>query len=818
MNAKLQPADLAAETQHTDLAVEGMTCGACATRLEKALGRAAGVTDASVNFALERAAVQFAPDEISVAGIAEVIGKAGFSVGRETFSLPVSGMTCSACSTRVEKALRQVPGVVEANVNLALERADITTIAGGVELDALAAAVTKAGYQLNVAAASADHARAQEQQEADAQAKLARESRLLLLSITLTTPLIVQMVAMWAGLSFHLPPYAEWLLATPVQFVIGARFYRAAWNAIRAGAGNMDVLVVMGTTAAYGYSCYLLTTLGNAAQGQLYFEASSVIITLVLLGKYMEARAKRGTTAAIRQLMDLRPEVARVRQANGDEVEVPVAEVRTGDRVLVRPGERIPVDGEVVAGQSEIDESLITGESLPVNKTAGDAVTGGAINGTGLLEIAATTVGEDSTLTRIVRLVENAQAGKAPVQRLVDKISSVFVPTVIGIAALTFLGWYFSGGGFETSLIAAVSVLVIACPCALGLATPTAIMTGTGAAARAGILIKDVESLERAHRLNAVIFDKTGTLTEGRPKVVALHTLRGEEAEMVRLAASTQQGSEHPLAGALLELASERGIALSAVADFQSYTGRGITGKVEGRQILIGNERLLEENGLDPTAELNRARDWEAQARTVIWIADDQGLLGIAAIADPLKWQARPAVAQLRGLGIRTLMLSGDAPLVAEAVGREAGLDDARGGVRPDAKAEVVESLAADGYAVGMIGDGINDAPALAAADVGIAMGTGTDIAMETAGVTLMRPDPRLVGGAISASRATFRKIKQNLFWAFIYNVIGIPLAAAGMLSPAIAGAAMAMSSVSVVTNSLLLRRWTPRLDTDQEK
>ncbi|UCG73405.1 MAG: copper-translocating P-type ATPase [Chromatiales bacterium] len=813
MSAKLQPDTAAAELEHTELAVEGMTCGACATRLEKALGRAVGVAGASVNFALERATVDFEPGQTSLTTIADVIGKAGFAVGREEYSLPVTGMTCSACSTRVEKALRKVPGVIEANVNLALERADITTVAGGVSLDSLASAVEKAGYELGVAAAAQDQVTAQEKQDAEAEARLATEKRWLILSILLTTPLVGQMVAKYLGSDFHLMPFFEVLLATPVQFVIGARFYRAAWNAVRAGAGNMDVLVVMGTTAAYCYSWYLIGTLGVAAEGQLYFEASAVIITLVLLGKYMEARAKRGTTAAIRQLMDLRPEVARVRRADGSEVELPITEVRSGATVIIRPGERIPVDGAVVAGQSDIDESLITGESLPVEKTAGDTVTGGAINGTGLLEIEATTVGEDSTLSRIIRLVESAQAGKAPVQRLVDRISSIFVPTVIVIAALTFTGWFFVDGSFENSLIAAVSVLVIACPCALGLATPTAIMTGTGAAARAGILIKDVESLERAHRLNAVIFDKTGTLTEGRPKVVALHTLRGDEAELIRLAASAQKGSEHPLAGALLELASERGIALGGVADFQSYTGRGIAGSVDDRRILIGNERLLAEHELDPSAELERARGWEAEAKTVIWIADDDGLLGIAAIADPLKPQARPAVENLRALGIRTLMLSGDAPLVAEAVGREAGLDDARGGVRPDAKAEVVESLAAEGYAVGMIGDGINDAPALAAADVGIAMGTGTDIAMETAGVTLMRPDPRLVGGAISASRATFRKIKQNLFWAFIYNVIGIPLAAAGMLSPAIAGAAMAMSSVSVVSNSLLLRRWAPRLN-----
>jgi Cu+-exporting ATPase len=799
------------------VSIEGMTCSACATRLEKALRRVAGVSDANVNFALERADVSFDPAQIDAAGVADVVSKAGFSVGQETFSFPIEGMTCSACSTRVEKALNRLPGVVEANVNLALERADVRGASGLVTLEGLASAVERAGYTARIVSASEEQARADEAHRERAQAQLSRDLRILLASIALTTPLVGQMVAQFLGFEFHLMPFMEVVLATPVQFVIGARFYRAAYKALRARSGNMDVLVVMGTTAAYGYSWYLLGTLGPEAEGQLYFEASAVIITLVLLGKFMGARAKRGTTAAIRQLMDLRPQTARVRQTDGSEAELPIAEVRSGDVVIIRPGERVPVDGMVKAGQSELDEALITGESLPVTKEAGDRVTGGAINGTGLLEVKATTVGEDSTLAKIIRLVENAQAGKAPVQRLVDRISEIFVPTVVGIASITFLAWLLSTGDFEAALIAAVSVLVIACPCALGLATPTAIMTGTGAAARSGILIKDVESLERAHRLNAIIFDKTGTLTEGRPTVMAMHAIRGSEDEMLRLCASVQQGSEHPLGRALLALASERGLDLPPVQNFQSYTGRGVVGTVQGREIVIGNEALLAERGLDPSGETARAREWESQAKTVVWAADPDGLLGIIAIADPLRAEARDAVASLKEMGIKTLMLSGDAELVAEEIGRQAGVDQARGSVRPDEKARAVEELVGDGFTVGMIGDGINDAPALAAADVGIAMGTGTDIAMETAGVTLMRADPRLVSAAISASRATFRKIKQNLFWAFIYNLIGIPLAAMGLLSPAIAGAAMAMSSVSVVSNSLLLRRWRPKFQ-DQSK
>ncbi len=818
MSSVIDTADqAAAPSAHADLPIEGMTCGACATRLEKALRRAPGIHDAAVNFALERAAVDFAQDETSATAIADVVANAGFSVGQETYSFPIDGMTCSACATRVEKALGRVPGVTEANINLALERADVKVIAGTATLDDLATAVENAGYQARIASASEEQARVDAEHAQRDQALLRREKWLLLASAALSLPLVAQMIThfqMLSGLQgpmFHLPPWLELALATPVQFVIGARFYKGAWNALKNRSGNMDVLVAMGTSAAFGYSVYLLASLGNAATGRLYFEASAVIITLVLLGKYMESRAKRGTTAAIRQLMDLRPQTARVRGADNSEVEVPIAEVKSGDIVVVRPGERVPVDGIVAGGKSELDEALITGESLPVEKDLGDTVTGGAINGTGLLEVRATDVGEDSTLARIIRLVENAQAGKAPVQRLVDRISEIFVPTVVVIASITFALWYFSGGSFEQALVAAVSVLVIACPCALGLATPTAIMTGTGAAARSGILIKDIESLERAHKLSAIIFDKTGTLTEGKPKVVDLQVLRGDETELIRLAASIQQGSEHPLAKSLLELAAERELSLYPVTDFQSYTGRGVAGTANGHAVIIGNEQLLAERQLDPSAERQQARAWEATGKTVVWVADGDGLLGMVAIADPLRAESQEAIETLRKLNIKTLMLSGDAPLVAAEIGRQAGMDEARGGVKPDEKAQAVASLAQAGHSVGMIGDGINDAPALAAADVGIAMGSGTDVAMETAGITLMRVDPRLVGAAVDASRATFRKIKQNLFWAFIYNVIGIPLAAAGLLSPAMAGAAMAMSSVSVVTNSLLLRGWQPK-------
>jgi len=793
--------------RHLLTPITGMTCSACATRLEKALLRTPGIKSAVVNFATEQADVSYDGDNLDAAGIAGAIARAGYGVDESTFSFDVGGMTCSACANRIEKALRRLPGILEANVNVALERADVRAIAGQVDQHMLEAAIEKAGYTTHFASNAVDD---DEQHRAREARSLRLDLYALIAAVLLTTPLVTQMAAMTVGFNFHLGPWLELLLATPVQFVIGARFYVGAWKAIKGGSGNMDVLVAMGTSTAYLYSLYLLLSLGDQAAGNLYFEASAVIITLVLLGKYMEARAKRGTTAAIRQLMDLRPKTARVLR-DGQEVELPIAQLRKGDVVVVRPGESIPVDGEVAEGHSEVDESLITGESIPVDKQPGDKVTGGAINGTGLMQITATAVGADSTLARIIRLVENAQSGKAPIQRLVDRISEVFVPAVLVIAAGTFLGWYFAAGDLESALIAAVSVMVIACPCALGLATPTAIMTGTGAAARSGILIKDVAALEQAHAINAIVFDKTGTLTIGHPTVVATHTCNGNEAELLATLASLQQGSEHPLAKAVLARAAERGLALQPVTDFRSHTGAGIAGKVQGSAVLSGNVQFMRDKGIDTTTESSLAAKWESEGKTVIWIARENTLLGIMAIADPLRPESAAAVAELKRMGIRTLLLSGDAVLAVEEIGRQVGIDEARGGVKPADKSSEVQALRAEGLHVGMIGDGINDAPALAAADVGIAMGSGTDVAMETAAITLMRADVSLVPAAISVSRATWRKIKQNLFWAFVYNVVGIPIAAAGYLSPTLAGAAMAFSSVSVVTNSLLLRSWKPK-------
>jgi Cu+-exporting ATPase len=634
----------------------------------------------------------------------------------------------------------------------------------------------------------------------------------------LSLPLVLPMVGALWGAHLMLPAWLQWALATPVQFGFGARFYRAGWKALRAGAGNMDLLVALGTSAAYGLSLYEWLRPGASAMPHLYFEAAAVVITLVMLGKWLEARAKRRTTDAISALQALRPDTARV-QRDGVDVDLPLAQVRVGDVVVVRPGERIPVDGVVLEGASDVDESLITGESLPVPRQAGDAVTGGAVNGAGRLLLRTRAVGAESTLARIVRLVASAQAKKAPIQRLVDQVSAVFVPVVLVCALLTLLGWGLLAGQWQQGLLNAVAVLVIACPCALGLATPTAIMAGTGTAARRGILIQDAQALELAHRIGVVAFDKTGTLTEGKPRLVALQAVDGDEATLLRLAAALQAGSEHPLAHAVLQAAAERGVAVPAASAVRAVAGLGLAGDVEGQPLLLGSSRWMDSLGVDRGALAAAAQALQDQGRTVSWLLRGQGadarLLGLLAFGDTLKPGAAAAVQRLHALGLRTVLVSGDNRGSAQAVAQALGMADVRAEVLPADKAAVVASLREQpggGRAVvAMVGDGINDAPALAAADVGIAMandgGGGTDVAMQAAGITLMRGDPALVAEAIALSRRTTAKIRQNLFWAFGYNVVGIPLAALGLLDPMIAGAAMAFSSVSVVGNALLLTR-----------
>ena len=781
-----------------NLDIEGMTCSACVTRLEKALTRADGVLEANVNLAMERAAVEIDAAKTGAHDLADVVARTGFDVRTEERTYPIEGMTCSACSARVEKVLLREPGVVAADVNLALEQVTLTTLTSGVSEASLVERLDRAGYGLIVGESEDDDIAADRARVQREEAELGREFRLVLISALMTIPLIISMALQIFGLNeYHLMPAGEVMLATPIQFVIGAKFYRAALNALRGGSANMDVLVVMGTTAAYIYSWYLLWMMGGAADGELYFETSAVIITLVLLGKYLESRAKRATTQSIRQLIALRPARAAVRRADAI-VDVPVRDVRSGDVVIVRPGERIPVDGEVIHGTADVDESLLTGESQAVVRRAGDAVTGASICVDGFLEVRATTVGRDSRLARIIRLVEDAQTGKAAVQRLVDRISAVFVPVVAVLALGTFAAWLLITGSFESAFVAAVSVLVIACPCALGLATPTAVMTGTGAAARAGILIKDIDTLERAHRLETIVFDKTGTLTEGRPKVSAVRALTDNgsmgDDEVLRLAASAQQGSEHPIAKAIRQAAHERGLTLHRLDGFENFVGAGVAATVQGRRIRVGNERLVD---AAPASA----------AGTTVWVADDRALLGEIEVEDALRPEAGEAIKSLKAAGVRPVVLSGDNAASVEKVASSLGIEETAARVLPEDKVSAVEKLRTGG-GVAMIGDGVNDAPALAAADVSIAMGSGTDVAMETAGITLMRNDLRLVPACIDASRATFRKIKQNLFWAFVYNVVGIPVAMLGLLSPTIAGAAMAFSSVCVVANALLLRKW----------
>lgn len=784
-----------------DLPIAGMTCASCAGRVERALSKVVGASAVSVNLATEQARVQ-APSD-SLPALMEAVQQAGYSVPQQTLELSIDGMTCASCVGRVERALAKVPGVKSVSVNLANERAHLELL-GHVDPQTLIGAVTKAGYSASVW--EVEHPQTDNQQQ-----RLHRERWALIMAIALALPLVLPMLLQPFGVHWMLPAWVQFALATPVQFIFGARFYVAAWKAVRAGAGNMDLLVALGTSAGYGLSLYEWATAAGRMP-HLYFEASAVVIALVLLGKYLESRAKRQTASAIRALEALRPERA-IQVIDGREQDVAISALRLNDMVLVKPGERFPVDGEVVEGQSHADEALISGESLPVPKQPGDKVTGGAINGEGRLLVRTQALGAETVLARIIRLVEDAQAAKAPIQKLVDKVSQVFVPTVLLIALATLIGWWLYGAPMETALINAVAVLVIACPCALGLATPTAIMAGTGVAARYGILIKDAEALERAHEVSAVVFDKTGTLTSGTPRIAHLSAIEGDEAALLQMAGALQRGSEHPLAKAVLDTCTERGLSVADVSDSQSLTGRGIAGTLDGRRLALGNRRMLEESGLNAGPLADSATAWETEGRTLSWLIEQSPkprVLGLFAFGDTLKPGALQAVQQLNARHISSHLLTGDNRGSAKVVAQALGITDVHAEVLPADKAATVATLKKTGV-VAMVGDGINDAPALAAADIGIAMGGGTDVAMHAAGITLMRGDPRLVPAALEISRKTYAKIRQNLFWAFVYNLIGIPLAAFGFLNPVLAGAAMALSSVSVVSNALLLKTWKPK-------
>ncbi|MDC8771818.1 heavy metal translocating P-type ATPase [Paucibacter sp. hw8] len=792
--------------QSLTIPIAGMTCASCVKRVEKALLRVPGVSSAEVNLATETASVSGSA-EITLPLLRAAVEAAGYSLPEQSLSLQISGMTCASCVGRVERALLKQPGVLSAEVNLATEAASVRMLST-VEPQALIAAIAKAGYEARLVDA--------ESAASPPKPSWQHSGWPVLIAALLSAPLVLPMAGMLLGQHWMLNGYWQLALTVPVQFWLGARFYKAGWAALRAGSGNMDLLVALGTSAAFALSVYELWLRGPQSM-QLYFESAAVVITLVLLGKWLEARAKRQTTEAIRALKKLQPDTARVRR-DGEDIELPLGQLRLGDEVVVRPGERIPVDGEVLEGASHVDESLITGESLAVAKAVHDKVVGGAVNGEGLLLLRVSALGAESTLSRIVRMVESAQAKKAPIQRLVDQVSAVFVPVVIGLALLTLLGWGLLQGNWEQALLNAVAVLVIACPCALGLATPTAIMAGTGVAARHGILIKDAEALELAAKLTVVAFDKTGTLTVGKPELLALHAADGvEPAQLLRWAAAVQAGSEHPLARAVGTAAAAQNIVVPPSTEMRAVAGRGVAARLKEQDLSsldlrLGSSRFMQELGVSTEALQTLADSLQAQGRTVSWLAEVSSsprLLGLLAFGDNIKPTAAAAVQALHQMGLRCVMLSGDNAGSAALVASQLGISEVRAEVLPEDKARIVAELKnTDQERVAMVGDGINDAPALAAADVGLAMSTGTDVAMAAAGITLMHGDPALVAQAIDLSRRTVAKIRQNLFWAFAYNVIGIPLAAFGFLNPVIAGAAMALSSVSVVSNALLLKRW----------
>ena len=793
----------AAALPRLDVAVSGMSCGACVRRVERAVAAVPGVASVSVNLATERASITRAAG-FETGRLVDALAVAGYPAAIETLDLAVAGMTCAGCAGRLERALLAVPGVHSAAVNLATEQARVEVLTGAAGLGELATAVRRAGYDATANPGS-------RQPDGSAEAARSRAARLDGLmaasALALAAPLLLPMLLTPFGADAMLPGWAQLVLAGVVQLVFGARFYRGAGKALMGGAGDMDTLVALGTSAAFGLS---LWELAANRSGHLYFEASAAVIALVRLGKWLEGRARRQAGEAIRALEQLRPERARIRR-DGAVHDIAAADLRVGDILMIRPGERIAADAIVREGAGSADESLLTGESLPVPKEPGSRVVGGALNGEAVLLAEVIATGAESQLARMVRLVEDTQAAKPPVQRLVDRVSAIFVPVVIGIAALTFAGWWLAGAGVEAAAVDAVAVLVIACPCALGLATPAAIMVGTGVAARHGILIRDAAALEQARAIRTVVFDKTGTLTAGRPELVALHPAAGEDADAVlRLAAALQAGSEHPLARAVLARADS--LAVPAAQSVRTLPGKGVEGEVEGRSLRLGSARLMRESGVDTAMSALEAKELEGAGRTVSFLADGSRLLGLLAFGDAAKPGAAQAVATLRARGLHVVLLTGDNQGAADTAASALGIDDVRAGALPADKAELVATLRARGP-VAMVGDGANDAAALAAADLGLAMATGTDVAAAAAGITLMRGDPRLVPAALDIASRTYGRIRQGLFWAFAYNLVGIPLAAAGLLSPVVAGAAMAFSSVSVVGSALLLRRWTPGAD-----
>ncbi|MFP1983921.1 heavy metal translocating P-type ATPase [Lonsdalea quercina] len=787
------------QSQPLHLAVTGMSCAACASRIERVLNRLDGVS-ASVNFASEKAVISLDDARSSSSDVIAAIRKAGFDVADQRVSLAVDGMSCVACAARIEKVLNKVDGVT-ATVNFAAGRAQVSVTPGSATPEFLIGRIERAGFtarQVTVGDREAERRRRAQAWKKDRNA--------CVVAAVLSFPLLFEMAAMFFGQAHWLPGWFQWLLATPVQFWCGRHFYRRAWSALRSGTANMDVLVTLGTSVAYLSS---LMTLLMSEHGDLYFEASAAIITLVLLGKLLEGRAKAKTGDAIEGLLRLQPQIAHV-DVDGEWQDRDVASLRYGEVFLVRPGESVPVDGVVIDGLSEVNEAMLTGESQPVVKQAEAQVYAATQNHSGALRVRATGVGSDTALSRIVRLVEEAQGSKASVQRLTDRVSAIFVPVVIAIAVLAFAANWLVTGQWDASLINAVAVLVIACPCALGLATPTAIMVGTGQGARAGILFRNASALENARRLQVLVMDKTGTLTEGQPSVVNVLPVDGvSENELLSLAMGLEQHSEHPLGQALVKYAQQVGTTAAEVHGFSAIVGRGISAQAGDSAVILGSPTFLTSRGV--VFDAATPAQQEQEGRTVVGLARDGQLLGYVCFDDRLREDAAETVEALHRQGIRVVMLTGDNARAAARVAERAGIRQCIAEVLPEQKAEQIARLQAEGHCVGMVGDGINDAPALAIADVGFAVGAGSNIALDTADVVLMQNRLGGLPDAISLSRATLNKVRQNLFFAFFYNVLGIPLAAFGLLSPVIAGSAMALSSVSVLSNSLWLRRWKPR-------
>ncbi|KAA6447414.1 copper-exporting P-type ATPase CopA [Bacillus atrophaeus] len=799
------------EQKEIALQVSGMTCAACASRIEKGLKRMDGVADAHVNLALGTSNVTYNPSETGAAAIKEKIEKLGYGVVTEKAEFQIAGMTCAACANRIEKRLNKTEGVSSAPVNFALETVAVEYNPKEVTINDLKETIAKLGYQLE------QKGEADGETESPLKKEQRKQTARLIFSAILSFPLLWAMVSHFSFTSFiwvpdiFMNPWMQFALATPVQFVIGWPFYTGAYKALRNKSANMDVLVALGTTAAYVYSLYL-TIQSLGAHGHtdgLYYETSAILLTLILLGKRFEAKAKGRSSDAIKKLMKLQAKTATVVREGREQV-IPIEDVMTGDLVYVKPGERIPVDGEVTEGRSAVDESMITGESIPVDKSPGDSVTGATMNANGFLKIKAVNVGKDTALSQIIRVVEEAQGSKAPIQRLADQISGIFVPIVLGIALITFLIWYFwaAPGDVGEAISKLIAVLVIACPCALGLATPTSIMAGSGRSAEFGILFKGGEHLEKTHRLDTIVLDKTGTVTNGKPVLTDAVAADGfKETELLRLAAAAETGSEHPLGEAIAAGVKEKGIDIPKLTRFEAKIGAGVSAEVAGKKILVGSRRLMDSEGVQHEAFLSQMSALEGEGKTVMLVSVDGEPAGLIAVADTIKETSREAVKRLMSMGLEVIMMTGDNRKTAEAIAKEAGITRVIAEVRPEQKAEEIFRLQQTGSRVAMVGDGINDAPALATADIGMAIGTGTDIAMETADITLIRGDLNSIADAIRMSRLTMKNIKQNLFWALGYNTLGIPIAAFGFLAPWVAGAAMAFSSVSVVLNALRLQR-----------